>query len=667
MDCNQEAPRNEIVVLQEILARCGHDVRVLLDLFPVPLAIAMDRDARDIRGNRAFAGLHEMSPDANFSLGVPPEQLPPWTICRAGRELAYADLPLQRAARGEVVDQEEFDLHFLDGRIRHLLISANPICDEQGVPNGCLGAFVEITSQKRLERQLADARDYLATAQQAASVGVFDWSIPDDKVIWSPELAALFRIDPAEFEGTLAGWQKRVDPEDAARIMAYVQECWRDRRDEAHFEFRGFRPDGSVFCLDGRARFTYDENGRPVRMLGANWDITDRKNAEQEREELLVQLREADRCKDEFLALLSHELRNPLTPISNIVDMLGMSGVDAEQRERLRQVMAQQVRQLIRLTDDLLDVSRISRGKILLLKEEVDLRTVAQTAVETVQPAFDQAGHAFTATLPDCPLYVQGDPVRLTQVVNNLLVNACKFTPEHGRIELILESADGSAVMTVRDNGIGIPPEMQETIFNMFAQVQTSVERGKGGLGLGLSLVKSLVEMHGGSVTVHSEGVNRGSEFLVRLPLLPTAAEKSAVPEKPPRTRGRFQVYVIDDSKLVADTFATMLRFMGQEVEVSYDAATALERLAQTRPDVVFCDVSMPRMNGYEFVRQLRARPELRDICCVALTGFGQPEDQQRALIAGFDQHMIKPASLEALDVFFDWLSHHPPHHRTSG
>jgi signal transduction histidine kinase len=361
-------------------------------------------------------------------------------------------------------------------------------------------------------------------------------------------------------------------------------------------------------------------------------------------------LREADRRKDEFLAMLAHELRNPLAPIRNALQILKMPRVDEATAGRSRDVMERQVHHLVRLVDDLLDVSRVMRGKIELRRERVELAAVVARAVETVQPLVDARRHELSVRLPPEPLPLDADPVRLAQVVGNLLTNAARYTEPGGRIRLAAERSGGEAVLRVRDDGIGIAPDVLPHVFELFVQADHAAARAQGGLGVGLTLVKNLVGLHGGSVEAHSGGPGEGSEFVVRLPLAAPGgggepAGGGAEPAPPPGRR----LLVVDDNVDAADSLAVLLRLRGHEVRVAYGGAAALEAAEAYTPDVVFLDIGMPGMDGYEVARLLRRRPGLGGVVLAALTGWGQEEDRRRTADAGFDHHLVKPVDPEAV------------------
>jgi PAS domain S-box-containing protein len=402
----------------------------------------------------------------------------------------------------------------------------------------------------------------------------------------------------------------------------------------------------SVPAVDVRER-------RPDRIWSALSDVTERVRMEDRLRHQAERLAAANQRKNEFLAMLGHELRNPLAPIRNVAALIRLrAGADAGLRAA-GETVERQVEHMRRLIEDLLDVSRIVRGKVHMQTEPLDLAEVARQAVEAMREEAEEAGRQLTVTLPAEPMSVEGDPVRLTQVVCNLLGNAAKFTNPGGHIELALARADGEAVLRVRDDGIGMPEQLLPRVFELFAQADHSLARPRGGLGLGLTLVHSLVRMHGGRVEALSEGPGKGSELTVHLPLLvestrprPGASSPSGMPRSETRAR---EVLVVDDNPDVADSLGVLLEAMGYGVTLATDGEAALELARSAHPDVVLLDIGMPGMDGYEVARRLRRQhPDLR---LVALTGYGLDEDRRRARAAGFDFFIVKPADPETLEA----------------
>jgi PAS domain S-box-containing protein len=439
-----------------------------------------------------------------------------------------------------------------------------------------------------------------------------------------------------------------VRPETADEIMNRI--ALGERLDS--FEARIKCKDGSVkdVLIDSSV---WSEPDRFTHMRCFTRDVTDRKRAENA-------LREADRRKDEFLAILAHELRNPLAPIRNSVHILRMTTRDDPTAERISELMERQVNHMVHLVDDLMEVSRITRGKIALRKERIEVAAVILSAVDTSRPLIESAGHRLELEIPPEPMTVEGDPVRLNQIFANLLNNAAKYTEDGGHIRLAVQQVGGEVEVSVEDNGAGIPPESLPRVFDLFAQGDRSAP---GGLGIGLTLVRRLVEMHDGSVEAHSDGLGRGSRFVVRLPLAldqrPTAAVESA--GRPSHALTPRRILVVDDNRDAASSLGMLLKLLGAEVHVVYNGPDALEALGTHRPDVVLLDIGMPGMDGHEVARQLRQRPECRDVTLIALTGWGQEEDRRRSRIAGFDYHLIKPADVSALQTLLVSLESHGP------
>lgn len=360
---------------------------------------------------------------------------------------------------------------------------------------------------------------------------------------------------------------------------------------------------------------------------------------------------EADRKKDEFLAMLAHELRNPLAPITSALQILKLAGHNGPMAVRAREMAERQVHALTRMVDDLLDVSRIMRGKIELRREQIDLTAVVARAVETARPAIDAMRHTLKVNLGSEPVWVSVDVVRMAQVVANLLNNAAKYTDPGGTIQLTVQRMEKSAVIRVRDSGIGISAEKLRLVFDMFVQVEPGL-RSQGGLGIGLTVVRNLVEMHGGTVEARSEGLGRGSEFIVKLPLVEMAAgvcSKDAAAPASPALESSRRILIVDDNVDAAESLAMLLRLEGHKVQVAHGGAAALQLAAASPPEVAFLDLGMPVMSGYELAVKFREHPVLRSVKLIAMTGWGQDEDRRRSKEAGFDHHMTKPVALAAL------------------
>ncbi len=440
--------------------------------------------------------------------------------------------------------------------------------------------------------------------------------------------------------------EKYILPEDHALVTETIARAIRERR-IFQLEHRVRRVDGSVGWTLSRAVPIVDQRGEVLEWFGAASDVTGRKEAEQTLRASEAALKEADRRKDEFLAMLAHELRNPLAPISNSLHALNL-GRDEDTRRRAREIMERQVRQLVRLVDDLLDVSRITRGKVALQKTLVSLAEVVDAAVETVRPLLEQRGLSVAVDIPGS-IWLEADKARLAQVFANILNNAIKFSRPQGRIEISTHHEPGRVTVAVRDDGIGIPPAQLGSIFEMFSQVDSSVGRAQGGLGIGLTIVKSMVEMHGGEVEARSDGPGKGATFKIRLPTRDRGTALDAAARAAKADARGLRLLVVDDNRDSADTLAAMLRLLGHQVELAYEGPAALNAADTFTPHAVFLDIGMPGMNGFEVCERLRASRRAREMVVVAQTGWGDAAQRARSKEAGFDHHLVKPVDLPTL------------------
>jgi signal transduction histidine kinase/CheY-like chemotaxis protein len=496
--------------------------------------------------------------------------------------------------------------------------------------------------------RLEDARKAeLAATRLLQSIGA--------KLVRSGELEPLLQeilAAAATIAGTEAGRIQLVDPEtgrlDVAVHHGLGDGVGEDGMGTVHstpLVSRGGSPLGS---LDNHYRSGQRPSEQALRYLDLlarmAADLVERKRAEDA-------LREADRRKDEFLATLAHELRNPLAPIGNAVQVLRLQGTADPSSRRAHETIDRQLRHLVRLVDDLLEVGRITRGRIELKRERVDLQSVVAHAIETNRPLIEAAGHHLTVDLPPAPIFLDADPVRLAQVFSNLLNNACKFTAPGGRIAVLSHREDGEVVVTVTDSGAGIPPRLLASVFGLFAQVERPIDRSVGGLGIGLHLAKRLVELHGGTVVARSEGEGKGSELVVRLPVLPgspAVAEARAEPAGDRRAAAR-RILVVDDNRDSTESLSLLLQLGGHETEMAHEGGEAIEKAQAWHPDVILLDLGLPRMNGYDACRAIRRLPEGKDIRIIALTGWGQEQDRLETARAGFDAHLVKPVDMAAL------------------
>jgi two-component system CheB/CheR fusion protein len=444
--------------------------------------------------------------------------------------------------------------------------------------------------------------------------------------------------------------QDFLSREDADKLTAIKRRVL-ETGEPIHVELPIATPQGEAQFFDGSYVPRRNAQGEIDGLIGYFKNVTQRKQAEQRLEAANQQLREQDLHKNQFLAILSHELRNPLAPIRNSLYILGRAHSGSQQSQHALDVINRQIGQLTRLVDDLLDVTRVSRNKIQLQRSSLELNDLVRRTVEDHRSLLEGRAIIVEATFAPGPLPMRGDVERLSQVVGNLLQNAAKFTPAGGRVRVSTEAAPSKthAILRVIDSGVGIEPALLGRLFQPFMQADASLDRSQGGLGLGLALVKGLVEMHGGEVHAHSEGLGQGAEFVIELPLDQGAGkEPSTSPARPEAICRR--VLVIEDNRDAADSLREVLEFGAHVVEVAYNGPDGLHRARTFKPEIVLCDIGLPGMDGYEVAHAFRANPALKDVFLVALSGYAQPDDLQRARDAGFDKHLAKPSSLEKLE-----------------
>ena len=453
----------------------------------------------------------------------------------------------------------------------------------------------------------------------------------------------------------LALWQKELPealgknffeldypPELAARLQAQIQQTassGQPVRDETPY----------TSAVAGTRAYEYifvpvtDAHGKVVAVSGSTRDITERKEAEES-------LKQSDRRKDEFLATLAHELRNPLAPLRSGLQIMRLAKGDPVATEAARDMMERQLAHMVRLVDDLMDASRISRGHVELCPQRIPLAEGLQLALETVQPLLAESAHELDVQLPAIPVFVNADPARLAQVFSNLLSNAIKFTEPGGKIKLSAQLEGDEVMVRVADNGIGIAPDLQPTVFDMFAQADASAGRPRGGLGIGLSLAKGLVELHHGQIEVHSEGRGAGSEFIVRLPVVEAPQRAAPVASANDNAPAHGKVLVVDDNTDAAESMAEILAMEGHDTRIAHNGLDALALAESFRPDVIFLDIGMPHLNGYETAQRIREHAWGERMALVALTGWGSDRDRERSHSAGFDHHLVKPGGLAEIE-----------------
>ncbi len=561
------------------------------------------------------------------------------------------DRIIARIRAGERVDHFDTVRVRRDGRRVDVSLTISPVTDAAGRIVGASKIARDVTERKRAETQLiaATAKFEAVFNQSGIFAGIMDLDgtlrEANDLSVEGCGYTRGEVLDRALWE---TPWWRGSE---AAK--ARIREAAREAAAGSVFreELPYWLADGTERIVDFAMYPIRDRAGSVIHIHPTGTDITEHRKSDQALRDgeaslqaAMGALRDADRRKDEFLATLAHELRNPLAPIRNAIHVLRQRDGDAASVRAMTEMLERQVKQLVRLVDDLLDVSRISRGRIELRRERIELAPILKQVVEAARPLAQDMEHALIVKMPPQPIFVEADPARLAQVVGNLLNNACKFMDRGGRVELTVERAGDEALIRVRDRGVGIAPDDLPKIFDMFMQVDTSLERSVGGLGIGLTLVRSLVEMHGGTVSVSSDGPGQGSEFVVRLPALPANAEMLAEPAIAPApltTSGR--VLVVDDNRDGAESLSLLLQTLGYVTRTAHDGIAAVEAAREFRPDIALLDIGLPRMNGHDACRRIREQPWGRDMILIAVTGWGQREDQLRSQAAGFDHHLVKP------------------------
>lgn len=524
-----------------------------------------------------------------------------------------------------------------DGERVSALAHASPFRDESGQIMGAINALVDITDRQRA----ADTQLLLATIVEASDDAIVSKDLDGRILSWNSGAARLFGFTPQEAIGQSI--KLIIPPERHGEEDEILGRLRRGERIE-HYETVRVAKGGRRLEISVTISPIRDGSGRIIAASKVARDITARKQAEHA-------LREAARQKDLFLATLAHELRNPLAPIRNSVEALRLTGQLRGDAEEIRQILERQVKHLVRLVDDLLEVSRMTRGKVELRKEPVELAELVRSAIEVSRESIEARGHQLTVSIPSEPIVLDADPVRVAEVVADLLENAAKFTPEGGRISITATQEGEQVGVSIRDTGVGISAEMLPKVFDMFSQADPARGQAKGGLGVGLALAKGIVELHQGRLDAFSEGPGRGSRFVMHLPVVRQAAARAVSIDAGRRPQlPAHRILVVDDARAAGYLLSKLLEAIGQQVVVTNDPKSAVGLVRQTHPDVVISDIGMPEMDGYELARQLRRIAGPSELILVALTGYGQDQDRERARNAGFDHHLVKPVSLESLE-----------------
>jgi len=650
-DALRQAARQDAQARQWLRSKAD-EFQTLFESSPVGLAFAQDPQCHEVLHNAALTAL----------VGEPDDER---EVLRDGLALAPDEQPLQvAAARGEAVREQELEIRRAGCPPRFVIAQAVPLRDAGGRPRGALGALVDITERKHAEARLMEADERLREsqrlvdlAQEAGHVGFFHYRFAEGSLAWTAGQAMLFGIEERPPGGSLQDWSERIDPTDREGVEATLRGLFGAQAEHATLEFRVTLPDGAARWLSSRVLMSYGPDGLPLQMIGITVDMTDQKEAERERAAMVEreqaarrEAERASRAKDEFLAMLGHELRNPMSAIGSAVELLSRVPPDSEVARNARDIIDRQTRHLAHLLDDLLDVGRVISGKILLARQNFDLGALVERLVGTLRLTGAMAQHTLVTDLQ--AVWVEADVTRIEQVISNLLGNAAKYTPPGGRIEVVVRSepgpggADGApreAVLDVRDNGIGIAQELLPRVFDLFVQGERSLDRRAGGLGVGLTLVRRLVELHGGTVGVESSA--GGSSFRVRLPARPTPVAHVA-PSALPESRRR-RITVIEDNQDALNALRSILELDGHTVSSATDGVSGLAALLKLRPDIAIVDIGLPGLTGLEVA--LRSRAAGYPGRMIAISGYGQESDVLQALRSGFDAHLVKPVDAAAL------------------
>jgi PAS domain S-box-containing protein len=564
--------------------------------------------------------------------------------CVHPEDRAFVDQAWQAGLRGQSYDIQHRLL--VDGEVKWVREKAELEFDGDGKLLGGFGITQDISDIKAVEQALRDSEERFQLATEIGRYGTWDWNVVSGEIIWSRGHFEILGYQVDEVAASYPAWVDRVHRDDLARIEAEIARSMRERVDYV-VEFRVVWPDGSIHWMSSRGRYQYGVDGSCRRMVGVMADITSLKQAE-------LALREADQRKDEFLAMLAHELRNPLAPIRNAAHVLGRLDLAEPRLRWAQEIIERQVGHLAHLVDELLDVSRIVQGKIVLKKARVELADLFRQASEAVQPIMDAKMHHFEVRLPPQRVVLEGDLVRLVQILQNLLNNAAKYTPDHGHVELLAQVREARIEIVVRDNGMGITADLLPVVFDLFRQGNRTLDRSQGGLGIGLTLVRQLVKLHDGEVTVASQGPGRGASFSIWLSV---AEVHGPTPEI---ARGneagasssdehRLRVLVVEDDPVVAESMVVALELEGFQVRSASAAEAALDMITEFRPQVALIDIGLPGQDGHVLAERIGQRTDCANLIMIAVSGYGHAEAVQRSRQAGFEQHLVKPVDPEKL------------------
>ena len=629
------------VIVRRRLQATADEFETLFNGSPVALAFAHDPQCHAVTSNSAMEALLEPGPDAQHV-----------QVLHGDQPLPAQQQPLQRAAAsGQAVPPVELQIVAAGRATRHVLAQAVPLLDSGGQPRGAIGAMVDITERVRSDAQLLSAdqrlresQNLIELAQEAGHVGFFHYRFEQDRLNWSPGQAKLFGIEPQPADGTLNDWVRQINADDRMRVEQVLRSMFAAGKERETLEYRVTPSGGDTRWLSSRILVMYGAQRQPLQLIGVSVDVTDEKQAQRERATLIeleraarLQAEAANQAKDEFLAMLGHELRNPLSAIASAVEVLNRVEAGSELAGNARAIAARQTRHLAHMMDDLLDVGRVISGKVLLSRRAVDLALIAQRVMSTLEVTGEGQRHVMQVSL--MPAWIDADSTRIEQVMSNLVTNALKYTPAGGRIDIRVLREGGEAVLEVADNGPGIPPTLLPRVFDLFVQGERTLDRRTGGLGIGLTLARRLVELHGG--TIDAKSSPRGSTFTVRLPAIDAPAmgdvQHHGIDLK------RRSVVLVEDNEDALESLRTMLELDGHTVVTARDGVSGLRTVLELRPDVAVIDVGLPGMTGLEVAKRSRGAGFAG--LMIAISGYGRASDVRQARESGFDAHLVKPVN----------------------
>jgi len=578
-----------------------------------------------------FGYTAEQAVGQHISLVIPPERI------------AEEDQIIASLKAGNRIEHFETERVRKDGQRITVSLTISPIKDDSGKVVGASKIVRDVTERKRTE---SERQNFVTVIENSTDfIGMCDMQgIPFFVNRAGLEMVGLDSVEQARNTPLV----EFFFPEDQGMIMnEFLPKVLEHGHGEVEVRFRNFKT-GEARWMAYKVLTLTTSNNEPVGFATVSQDVTERKRLADDLKRLALDLSETDRRKNEFLATLAHELRNPLAPMSNMLEVVKRAKGDPQILERAHGTFERQLDQMVRLVDDLLDLSRITHDRLELRRSDVELSSVIQQAVEVARPLIDAAGHHLTINLPEEPIYLNADRARLAQLFGNLLNNSCKYTKAHGHISLNAKRLDDEVLVTVKDDGTGIPQDKLDTIFDMFMQVDRTSERAQAGLGIGLTLVKRLTEMHGGSIEAKSKGEGQGSEFIVRLPIVnrPLSVVESAASRDVSAKR---RILIVDDNRDSAASLSMLLELTGNEIYTAHDGVEAMAAIEKHRPEVVLLDIGLPKLDGHEVCRRVREQPWGKDIVVIALTGWGQEDDRRRSEEAGFNGHLVKPVDYDKL------------------